>query len=83
LYVIARHSEWPGWALMFFGMASTLYIIQDFNYGPSSDLMQFESVVGIFPATIWKYIWLIAVILMFAYNIRLILGRGALRKVTW
>lgn len=83
LYVIARHSEWPGWALMFFGMASTLYIIQDFNYGPSSDLMQFESVVGIFPATIWKYVWLIAVILMFAYNIRLILGRGALRKVTW
>ena len=83
LYFIARHAEWPGWALMFFGMASTLYIIQDFNYGPSSDLMQFENTVGIFPADIWKYIWLIAVVLMFIYNIRLILGRGALRNVTW
>jgi hypothetical protein len=83
LYFIARHAEWPGWALMFFGMASTLYIIQDFNYGPSSDLTQFENVVGIFPADIWKYIWLIAVVLMFIYNIRLILGRTSLRDVSW
>jgi hypothetical protein len=45
--------------------------------------MQFENVVGIFPAAIWKYIWLIAVVFMFGYNIRLILGRGALRNVTW
>ena len=83
LYVIARHAEWPGWALMFFGVASTLYIIQDFNYGPSSDLAQFENVVGIFPADIWKYIWLIAVVLMFIYNIRLILGRTSLRNISW
>ena len=83
LYFIARHAEWPGWALMFFGMASTLYIIQDFNYGPSSDLMQFENIVGIFPADIWKYIWLIAVVLMFGYNMRMILGRGALRNISW
>jgi hypothetical protein len=83
LYVIARHAEWPGWALMFFGMASTLYIIQDFNYGPSSDLMQFENVVGIFPADIWKYIWLGAVVMMFIYNIRLILGRTSLNDIKW
>ena len=82
LYFIARHAEWPGWALMFFGVASTLYIIQDFNFGPSSDLMQFEQTVGIFPATVWKYIWLIAVILIFIFNIRLIWGRS-IRNVTW
>jgi hypothetical protein len=83
LYVIARHANWPGWALMFFGIASTLYIIQDFNYGPSSDLMQFENTVGIFPAAVWKYIWLAIVILMFFYNIRLILGRGVLKGIKW
>jgi Peptidase M50B-like len=83
LYFIARHANWPGWALMFFGIASTLYIIQDFNFGPSSDLAQFEATVGIFPANFWKYIWLAAVVFMFGYNIRLIMGRGALRKISW
>ncbi|MBL7814651.1 MAG: M50 family metallopeptidase [Saprospiraceae bacterium] len=83
LYFIARHAEWVSWALMFFGIASTLYIIQDFNFGPSSDLAHFETVVGIFPAAIWKYIWLAAVIAMFVYNIRLIVGRGALKTVKW
>ena len=51
LYFIARHADWPGWALMFFGLASILYIIQDFKFGPSSDLQHFEEVVGFFPAT--------------------------------
>ena len=72
LYFIARHAEWPGWALMFFGVASILYIIQDFNYGPSSDLAHFEQTVGLFPADIWKYIWLIIVVILFLYNLRFI-----------
>lgn len=83
LYFIARHAEWVSWALMFFGIASTLYIIQDFNFGPSSDLMQFESTVGIFPSTVWKYLWLTAVLAMFYYNIRLILGSRAFKKLKW
>ena len=83
LYFIARHAQWVSWALMFFGIASTLYIIQDFRFGPSSDLAQFESVVGVFPANVWQYIWLAAVLLMFIYNIRLILGRGSLRTIKW
>ena len=84
LYFIARHAEWPGWALMFFGLASILYIIQDFNFGPSSDLQHFESVVGFFPATVWKYIWLAFVVLIFLYNLRFIFGNtGLLKKITW
>lgn len=84
LYFIARHAEWVGWALMFFGLASILYIIQDFNFGPSSDLMQFERVVGFFPADIWKYLWLIVVVLMFIANLRLIiLNKGFLKKISW
>jgi Peptidase M50B-like len=83
LYFIARHAEWPGWALMFFGVASILYIIQDFNYGPSSDLMQFEEKVGFFPADIWKYIWLFVVVILFLYNLRFIFNANILKKITW
>jgi Peptidase M50B-like len=84
LYFIARHAEWVSWALMFFGLASILYIIQDFNFGPSSDLLQFEGVVGIFPADIWKYIWLAFVVALFIGNLRLIVfNKGFLKKITW
>lgn len=84
LYIIARHAEWVSWALMFFGLASILYIIQDFNFGPSSDLMQFEHVVGFFPATIWKYLWLAVVIFMFISNLRLIVtNKRLMKKITW
>ena len=83
LYFIARHAEWPGWALMFFGIASIWYIIQDFNFGPSSDLNHFEAVVGFFPAALWKYIWLGMVVLMFLYNLRFIFNVNFLRKINW
>ena len=84
LYFIARHAEWVSWALMFFGLASILYIIQDFNFGPSSDLMQFERVVGIFPADLWKYLWLALVVIMFIANMRLIIfNKGFLKKISW
>jgi hypothetical protein len=82
LYFIARHAEWVSWALMFFGLASILYIIQDFNYGPSSDLQHFESVVGFFPAAIWKYIWLAFVVIMFLYNLRFIFNSNFLKRIT-
>jgi Peptidase M50B-like len=83
LYFIARHAEWVGMALMFFGIASVLYIIQDFNFGPKSDLLQFEATVGFFPANVWKYIWLIVVVFLFIYNIRLILNKKGMWKLTW
>jgi Peptidase M50B-like len=78
LYFIATRSNWHGAALMFFGIASVVYIIQDFNVGPSSDLAQFERVVGIFPANIWKYVWLGIVLSMVWYNLQLILDRRML-----
>jgi hypothetical protein len=68
---------------MFFGVASILYIIQDFNYGPSSDLAHFEQVVGFFPADIWKYIWLIVVVILFLYNLRFIFNTNIFKKITW
>ncbi len=64
--------------LMFLGLAAVLYIIQDFNVGPSSDLAMYEKVVGLFPAQIWMYIWLGLAALLFYWNIREVF-RGARR----
>ncbi len=84
LYFIARHAEWPGWALMFFGLASIGYIIQDFRVGPSSDLAQFEQTVGFFPASVWMYVWLGAVLILCFMNFRLVLfNKGYLKNVKW
>lgn len=54
--------------LAFIGVASIIYIIQDFNVGPTSDLQAYESEVGIFPAGVWMYIWLGIVICMTGFN---------------
>jgi hypothetical protein len=55
--------------LSFLGVACIIYIIQDFNVGPTSDLQAYESEVGLFPAAIWMYIWLGIVIVMTSINL--------------
>jgi hypothetical protein len=55
---------------MLFGMASVLYVIQDFQVGPSSDLRAYEEHIGLFPAQIWMYIWLGIVVVITYYNLR-------------
>lgn len=81
--VLLAHKEWiMREALMFMGLASLIYIIQDFNVGPSSDLALYASIIKIIPASLWMYIWLGLVLLLTAFNIRMILrqevrwGRG-------
>lgn len=61
--------------LMFLGFASLIYIIQDFNVGPSSDLAAYARHYKIIPAGLWMYIWLGIVLLMTALNIRMIIKR--------
>lgn len=73
---IALRTNFDQDVLMFFGLAAVLYIIQDFNGGPSSDLAMFEKVVGLFPAQIWMYIWLGLVVLLTYWNMRGIFPRG-------
>jgi hypothetical protein len=55
--------------LSFLGVASMVYIVQDFNVGPSSDLQAYESEVGLFPAGVWMYIWLVIVIVITGINL--------------
>ena len=63
--------------LMFIGLASIIYIIQDFNVGPSSDLAAYAETMVILPATVWKYIWLAIVVILFIFNVRAILRPNA------
>ncbi len=70
LVFFALKTTWDQDVLMFLGLAAVLYIIQDFNVGPSSDLAMYEKVVGLFPAQIWMYIWLAMAVLMSFWNAR-------------
>lgn len=69
---IALKTEFGREVLMFLGLASVLFIIQDFNVGPRSDLKAYEEVMVILPAQVWMYIWLGVAILMLYFNLRLL-----------
>lgn len=69
LAFIALKTNFDQDVLMFLGLAAVLYIIQDFNVGPSSDLAMYEKVVGLFPAQVWMYIWLGLAALLFYWNL--------------
>jgi hypothetical protein len=73
---IGLKTAWDKDVLMFLGVATVLYIIQDFNGGPASDLAQFESRVGIFPTKVWMFVWLGIALLISALNIKWIFQRA-------
>ncbi len=72
LLFVALKTDFGREVLMFLGLASVLYIIQDFNVGPKSDLKAYEEVMVFIPATVWMYIWLGVAILLFLFNLRLL-----------
>ncbi len=67
---IAVKTNWDQDVLMFLGLAAVLYIIQDFDVGPKSDLAMYEQVVGFFPSQIWMYIWLALAGGLFFWNLQ-------------
>lgn len=75
LYFIAIKTDWEQDMLMFLGLAAVLYIIQDFNVGPKSDLAMYEQVVGFLPAKFWMFVWLGLAGFLFYLNLRRIFGR--------
>ena len=76
LSFIALKTDLGREVLMFIGLASIIYIIQDFNVGPSSDLQAYAEVMIFLPAAAWMYIWLVIAVLLFLFNLRL-LFRGS------
>lgn len=72
LSLLASKTSFHAEILMFLGLATVLYIIQDFNIGPRSDLEKYAELF-IFPsANVWMYIWLVIAVVVFIFNIRMI-----------
>ena len=57
---------------MFLGLASVLYIIQNFRIGPSSDLASFQREIGFLSAKIWMYVWLVISLAIVALNLKML-----------
>jgi hypothetical protein len=73
LFFIAFKTNLGQEVLMFLGLASVIYIIQDFNVGPTSDLKAYEEEMVFIPAQVWMYIWLGVAILLLLFNLKLLL----------
>ncbi len=69
---IALKTNFARDVVMFLGLSTLLYIIQDFNVGPSSDLEKYAEEMKVFPSHIWMYIWLVVVVILFALNLRIL-----------
>ena len=72
IFILARYSKYDSLILQFLGVSSILFIIEDFNVWPSSDLAHFS---GILPVSVWMVVWLIIVVLISLYNLKLILKK--------
>ncbi len=78
---IANKTPFEPEVLMFLGLASIIYIVQDFNVGPSSDLKAYADLFVLIPAVVWMYIWLGIVLVLCFANFRLIFKRKSSKVV--
>jgi len=77
LFFLANKADFDREVLMFLGLASIIYIVQDFNVGPRSDLEKYAELMVFIPVSAWMYIWLGVVLILTALNIRMIWRIGA------
>jgi hypothetical protein len=64
---------WTGRAFMIgAGCYSILYIIKDYNVGPSSDLQSFAGIMGLTPL-IWMYVWLVGALIITLFFLCMVL----------
>jgi len=76
LSLIAATTNWDSAILMFLGLASILYIIEDFSVGPRSDLEKYAELFVFVPAGVWMYVWLAVAVSLTLFNLRFIFGEG-------
>ena len=69
LFLLAKYAKYNGLILQFLWVSSIIYIIEDFNVWPSSDLKAFS---WILPESVWMIVWLLIVIVITWYNLKLI-----------
>ena len=73
--LFAKKTDFDSYMLSFLWVASIIYIIEDFNWWPSSDLSKFSDIFMIVPQFIWMYVWLIIVIVITGINLKFILKK--------
>ncbi len=76
LIFVALKTDWSDEVLMFLGLASIIYIIQDFNVGPTSDLNKYAEIMKVFPQDVWMYIWLVVVVVLFLINLKILFSKS-------
>lgn len=72
LIFLAKKVQYDSLILQFLWITSLLYIIQDFNVWPSSDLSKFSEIFIVLPQVFWMYMWLIIVLIITWTNLRII-----------
>jgi len=78
IFLVYKKEELSSTAILILGVISVLYIIEDFNVGPSSDLAKFAEYIPIFSAAIWMYVWLILALGVTFFNVRRLY-----KKISW
>ncbi|MCW3805444.1 M50 family metallopeptidase [Plebeiibacterium marinum] len=56
--------------LIVIGTASVIYIINDYNVGPSSDIAKFSKIIPLFPSALWAVLWLAIVVYITYKNLK-------------
>ena len=69
-WISTKHDEFIAWFLVFTGLVSVIYVIEDFQVGPSSDLQQFTQEMPIMTHGMWMYVWLAIVVLLSWKNLK-------------
>ncbi len=82
LYFLTTRTNLHREILMFLGLATILYIIQDFNVGPRSDLEKYAELLVFIPVNVWMYIWLAVAVLLTALNIYAILKMSRRKQIS-
>jgi len=57
--------------LIIIGTSSLIYILMDYNSGPSSDLAKFTDIIPFLPKAVWAIVWLAIVVYITWRNIKL------------
>ncbi len=52
------------------GTASIIFIINDYNVGPSSDIAKFSKIIPVLPQFVWSILWLLIVVYITWLNLK-------------
>jgi len=69
---LAKKTKYDSIILQFLWITSILYIIEDFNVWPSSDISKFSDIFIIVPEFVWMIIWLLLVLFITFLNLKYI-----------